>query len=198
MSSLREDYTDNHWALKRRLSYNFATRFTFKSTMILFAFQCQLLQFRKLPHFISKNFRTGTQKYIFWGEGVGYKHMCYNSYHPRNWRHNRNMPNCWHRTLATLSGFQTRFCVWSCCEDSCTSVDVTYFFSQVSQPNIAHSNKKPLIHTTVKLWQSSQHLSATLVHQSTVKPHCYDIALYGTFILTIKSLLQFCFVQNMS
>ena len=111
------------------------------------------------------------------------------------------MPNCWPRTLATSSGFQTKFCVSSCSEDSRTSVDVTYFFSRVSQPNIATSNKKHLIHTRVKLWQSSQHLphlSATLVHQSTVKPHCYDIALCGTFILTIKSLLQLCFVQNMS
>lgn len=76
----------------------------------------------------------------------------------------------------------------------------TSFHKSVS-PNIATFNKKHLIHTRVKLWQSSQHLphlSATLVHQSTVKPHCYDIALYGTFILTIKSLLQFCFVQNIS
>lgn len=119
----------------------------------------------------------------------------------KHWWHNRNMPKCWRRTVAMPSGFQTKFSASSCSEESCTSVDATYFFSQVSRPNIATSNKKHLIHTRVKLWQSSQHLphlSATLVHQSTVKPHCYDIALYGTFILTIKSLLQLCFVQNMS
>ena len=168
------------------------TRFTLKK--ILFAFQLQLLHFRKFPHFTSEKFRTGAPKYIFLGggEGLGERYICYSSYHLWNWWHNHNMPNCWRRTLAMSRGFQTKLCVSSCSEESCTSVDVTYFFSQVSQPNIATSNKKHLIHTRVKLWQSSQHLphlSATLVHQCTVKPHCCDIALYGTFILTIKSLL---------
>lgn len=178
------------------------TRFTFKITTILFAFQCQLLHFRKLPYFTSEKFRTGTPKYIFWwkrGRRKTYLLQFISFVKPV--AYNRNVPNSRPRTLATSSGFQTKFCASSCSEESRTSVDVTYFSSQVSQPNIATSNKKHFIHTRVKLWQSSQHLphlSATLVHQSTVKPHCYDIALYGTFILTIKSLLQLCSVQNMS
>jgi hypothetical protein len=118
------------------------------------------------------------------GRRIGEKHMCYNSYHLWIWWHNCKVPKFWGRTLAPFSRFQMKFCVSSCFQESCTSGDVTYFFSQVSQHNIATSNNKHFIHTRVKLWQSSQHLphlSATLVHQSTVKPHCYDIALYGTF-----------------
>lgn len=51
------------------------------------------------------------------------------------------------------------------------------------------------------MWHSSQHLphfSATLVHQSTIKPCCYDIALYETFTFTLKLLIQLCFGQNVS
>jgi hypothetical protein len=111
------------------------------------------------------------------------------------------VPKSWGTTLATFSGYQTKFYVSRCFQESRTTVDVTYFFSSVSRLNIMTSNNNPFVHTRVKLWQSSQHLphfSATLVHQGTVKPHWYDIALYGTFTLTIKSLLQLWFVQNMS